>query len=275
MGHGDSIVLADANFPAHYLGPPAIRIDTDPVRGRPGGPLGDAARRLCRRAVRRMEVDGGRRSRTRRTASSPPWPQEVAGLLADGLDRALPLLRGGARLCRGVRHPGAAPLREHDPDQGCASPRTARSCGPSGRFDGRVACGPEPRSAAAGRITSGRVTQSGDGRRGHQGRHQLGVAARAAGPGCRRRSPSARRMPAPPPRPAHRSARRRSARATPSAGRSSRCATAVVAIRGADGRTAWPGRRPAPTVSRPSASVAWPRIARGRATADGRPMRPG
>jgi L-fucose mutarotase len=32
MGHGDSIVLADANFPAHYLGPPAIRIDSDAVR---------------------------------------------------------------------------------------------------------------------------------------------------------------------------------------------------------------------------------------------------
>lgn len=32
MGHGDSVVLADANFPAHYLGPPAIRIDADAVR---------------------------------------------------------------------------------------------------------------------------------------------------------------------------------------------------------------------------------------------------
>jgi L-fucose mutarotase len=32
MGHGDSVVLADANFPAHYLGPPAIRIDADVVR---------------------------------------------------------------------------------------------------------------------------------------------------------------------------------------------------------------------------------------------------
>ena len=32
MGHGDSVVLADANFPAHYLGPPAVRIDCDAVR---------------------------------------------------------------------------------------------------------------------------------------------------------------------------------------------------------------------------------------------------
>lgn len=32
MGHGDSIALVDANFPAFHLGPPAIRIDQDVVR---------------------------------------------------------------------------------------------------------------------------------------------------------------------------------------------------------------------------------------------------
>jgi L-fucose mutarotase len=31
MGHGDSIAIVDSNFPAHFLGPPAIRIDTDLV----------------------------------------------------------------------------------------------------------------------------------------------------------------------------------------------------------------------------------------------------
>lgn len=31
MGHGDTIAIVDANFPAHYLGPPAIRLDTDVV----------------------------------------------------------------------------------------------------------------------------------------------------------------------------------------------------------------------------------------------------
>ena len=58
MGHGDSVVLADANFPAHYLGPPAIRIDADLVRaGRailsvmPLDGFVDAP-------VQRMEVDG-------------------------------------------------------------------------------------------------------------------------------------------------------------------------------------------------------------------------
>ena len=58
MGHGDSIALVDANFPAHYLGPPSIRIDTDLVRaGRavlsvmPLDGYVDAA-------VQRMEIDG-------------------------------------------------------------------------------------------------------------------------------------------------------------------------------------------------------------------------
>lgn len=31
MGHGDRIALADANFPAHFLGPPCIRLDVDVV----------------------------------------------------------------------------------------------------------------------------------------------------------------------------------------------------------------------------------------------------
>ncbi len=58
MGHGDSVALVDANFPAHYLGPPAIRLDTDLVRaGRailsvlPLDGYADAP-------VVRMEIDG-------------------------------------------------------------------------------------------------------------------------------------------------------------------------------------------------------------------------
>ena len=31
MGHGDTLALVDANFPAHFLGPPCIRMDTDLV----------------------------------------------------------------------------------------------------------------------------------------------------------------------------------------------------------------------------------------------------
>jgi L-fucose mutarotase len=32
MGHGDTIALVDANFPAFHLGPPAVRLDQDLVR---------------------------------------------------------------------------------------------------------------------------------------------------------------------------------------------------------------------------------------------------
>ena len=32
MGHGDSIALVDANFPAHFLGPAVIRMDNDLAR---------------------------------------------------------------------------------------------------------------------------------------------------------------------------------------------------------------------------------------------------
>jgi L-fucose mutarotase len=32
MGHGNSIAIVDSNFPAHFLGPPAIRMDADIVR---------------------------------------------------------------------------------------------------------------------------------------------------------------------------------------------------------------------------------------------------
>jgi L-fucose mutarotase len=31
MGHGDSLAIVDGNFPAHFLGPPAIRVDSDIV----------------------------------------------------------------------------------------------------------------------------------------------------------------------------------------------------------------------------------------------------
>jgi L-fucose mutarotase len=58
MGHGDSLVLVDANFPAHYLGPPVIRLDTDlPRAGRAilsVLPLDGYAET----PVLRMEIDG-------------------------------------------------------------------------------------------------------------------------------------------------------------------------------------------------------------------------
>lgn len=79
MGHGDSVVLADANFPAHYLGPPAIRIDSDVVRaGRavlsvmPLDGFVDAP-------VQRMEVDGKPREPNEAQAEFAAMVAEVAG----------------------------------------------------------------------------------------------------------------------------------------------------------------------------------------------------
>ena len=77
MGHGDSVALVDANFPAHYLGPPAIRMDTDLVRaGRailsvmPLDGFVDAP-------LLRMEIDG-------RPKEFAAMVQEVAGTWAMG-----------------------------------------------------------------------------------------------------------------------------------------------------------------------------------------------
>ena len=79
MGHGDSIVLADANFPAHYLGPPSIRIDSDLTRaGRailsvmPLDGFVDAP-------VRRMEVDGRPKELNDAHREFAAMVEEVAG----------------------------------------------------------------------------------------------------------------------------------------------------------------------------------------------------
>ena len=79
MGHGDSIVLADANFPAHYLGPPAIRIDSDLIRaGRavlsvmPLDGFVDAP-------MRRMEVDGRPKEPNEAHREFAAMAAEVAG----------------------------------------------------------------------------------------------------------------------------------------------------------------------------------------------------
>lgn len=79
MGHGDSIGLVDANFPAHYLGPPAIRIDTDLVRaGRavlsvmPLDGFVDAP-------LQRMEIDGQPRELNEAHRTFAAMVEEVAG----------------------------------------------------------------------------------------------------------------------------------------------------------------------------------------------------
>jgi L-fucose mutarotase len=79
MGHGDSVALVDANFPAHYLGPPVIRVDTDLVRaGRalltvmPLDGYVDAP-------VLRMEVDGKPRELNDAHRAFAAMVEEVAG----------------------------------------------------------------------------------------------------------------------------------------------------------------------------------------------------
>ena len=98
MGHGDSIALVDANFPAHYLGPPTIRLDTDLVRaGRailsvlPLDGYVDAP-------ILRMEVDGGPKELNEAHQAVRRHGGRGRRRLADGLARAVPLLRGGAQL---------------------------------------------------------------------------------------------------------------------------------------------------------------------------------
>ena len=79
MGHGDTIAVVDANFPAHYLGPPVIRMDTDLVRtGRailsvmPLDSFVDGP-------VRRMEIDGKPRELGAAHQAFAAMVQEVAG----------------------------------------------------------------------------------------------------------------------------------------------------------------------------------------------------
>ncbi|MEK0081690.1 RbsD/FucU family protein [Benzoatithermus flavus] len=79
MGHGDTIAIVDANFPAHYLGPPVIRMDTDLVRaGRailsvmPLDGYVDAP-------VLRMEIDGRPKELGEAHEAFAAMVQEVAG----------------------------------------------------------------------------------------------------------------------------------------------------------------------------------------------------
>lgn len=79
MGHGDAIALTDANFPAHFLGPPCIRIDADlaragravlsvmPLDGWVDAPL------------LRMEVDGRRNELNDAHRDFQAMIEEVAG----------------------------------------------------------------------------------------------------------------------------------------------------------------------------------------------------
>lgn len=79
MGHGDSIVLADANFPAHYLGPPAIRIDADLVAAGRAILSVMPLDSFVEAPVLRMEVDGRPREPNEAHQDFAAMVKEVAG----------------------------------------------------------------------------------------------------------------------------------------------------------------------------------------------------
>ena len=133
MGHGDSIVLADANFPAHYLGPPAIRIDSDLARaGRailsvmPLDGFVDAP-------IQRMEIDGRPKEQNDAHREFAAMVEEVAGTWPMGSIERFRFYEEARACVAVVRHPGAPALCQHDPDQGC--PRRGRCRGPAGAAD--------------------------------------------------------------------------------------------------------------------------------------------
>lgn len=79
MGHGDRVALVDANFPAHYLGPPVVRLDTDLPR---------AARAILsvlpldgyvEAPMLRMEIDGRPRELNEAHRALQEAVEEVAG----------------------------------------------------------------------------------------------------------------------------------------------------------------------------------------------------
>lgn len=84
MGHGDAVALVDANFPAHYLGPPAVRIDTDLVRA------GRAILSLLpldgyvEAPILRMEIDGRPKELGPAHREFAAMVEEVAGPWAMG-----------------------------------------------------------------------------------------------------------------------------------------------------------------------------------------------
>jgi L-fucose mutarotase len=84
MGHGDSVALVDANFPAYSLGAPVIRMDTDLARA------GRAVLSVLpldgyvEAPVLRMEVDGRPKEPNEAHQAFAEMVQEVAGAWPTG-----------------------------------------------------------------------------------------------------------------------------------------------------------------------------------------------
>jgi L-fucose mutarotase len=79
MGHGDTIGLVDCNYPAHFAGPPVVRVDSDVVRAGRAVlsvmPLdGYVDEPVCR-----MAVDGAAREPNEAHREFQAMVEEVAG----------------------------------------------------------------------------------------------------------------------------------------------------------------------------------------------------
>lgn len=79
MGHGDTLALTDANFPSHYLGPPAIRLDADLTRAGRAVLSVMPLDGFIEAPVRRMQVDGRPADINEAHAEFKVMVEEVAG----------------------------------------------------------------------------------------------------------------------------------------------------------------------------------------------------
>src|SRR3954462_8158313 len=78
-GHGDSIAIVDSNFPAHFLGPPAIRVDADIVRAGRAILSVFPLDSFVDWPLRRMEVVGRPREVVEAQAEFAAMVEEVSG----------------------------------------------------------------------------------------------------------------------------------------------------------------------------------------------------
>lgn len=79
MGHGDAIAIVDANFPARFLGPPVVRMDTDLVRAGRAILSVMPLDGYVEEPVLRMEIDGRPKELGEAHRDFAAMVEEVAG----------------------------------------------------------------------------------------------------------------------------------------------------------------------------------------------------
>ena len=111
--------------------------------------------------VQRMEVDGRPKEQNEAHQAFAAMVEEVAGAWPMGSIDRFRFYEEARGCVADLRHPGAPPLRQRDPDQGCH--RRGRRGGPAGAA-GPPPPGPAPVSASAQgpgeAITAGRVSSA-------------------------------------------------------------------------------------------------------------------